>query len=257
MEVFRMHEEERTVMDLVRLSGSTVELLRGALDGPAWVGNPPPPMGVTEDGVELWDPEERASASTSLGSLPAWAEKYRSQIIQYLREKAPDDAWMAAEEEDPEMSPRLSSEAAGEGARHTHEYVSFGENGRPTGLWVRSQVAASYRATYKDWLLPLRFYPVVPVSTDNALGARYLAVREGYSFGNTGDPRERFCQVDGPFPTPDDAQVPPDEAIDLHSSIRWFAISGAPMRAEQLARDEVEAARKLNSEQNLRDWDAD
>jgi hypothetical protein len=29
------------------------------------------------------------------------------------------------------------------------------------------------------------------------------------------------------------------------------------MRAEQLARDEVEAARKLNSEQNLRDWDAD
>lgn len=111
MEVFRMTDEERTVMDLVRLSGATVELLRAALDGPAWIYSPPPPMGVTEDGVKLWEPEERSSTSTSLETLPEWAEKYRSQIIQYLREKEPDDASMAAEEEDPEGLSKLNSMA--------------------------------------------------------------------------------------------------------------------------------------------------
>jgi hypothetical protein len=110
MEVFRMHEEERTVMDLVRLSGSTVELLRGALDGPAWVVTPA--SHGSDRGRSGTLGSGGASECEHFSGQPArLGEKYRSQIIQYLREKAPDDAWMAAEEEDPEMStvPQLRS----------------------------------------------------------------------------------------------------------------------------------------------------
>jgi TonB family protein len=87
MEVFRMTDEERTIMNLVRLCSGDVQLLYAALDGPSWIYSPPPPMGITEDGVSLWEPEARATVDSSLKDLPEWAENDRSRIIAYLSER--------------------------------------------------------------------------------------------------------------------------------------------------------------------------
>ena len=88
MEVFRMTEEVRAIMDVARLTGSQVELMTAALDGPSWIGGKwPPTVGRTTDGRWLYEPGGRVVVGNDLSDLPVWAEKHRDKILDYLQEK--------------------------------------------------------------------------------------------------------------------------------------------------------------------------
>jgi len=224
MEVFRMTDQERTVMDLVRLAGTTVELCRDALDGPSWIHSPPPSMGVTEKGVALWEPEETAKSDLSLASLPDWAEKHRPAIIEYLRSKG-------AEVVSGRVRPPIPH-----GASAFELWFHLKPDDTVVGPLNADGVRTAV-ARRDSWLShDPRFNGGRPAKGPDPEAIGYVFEVVGYWYGNTGDPRERQIERT-PMLRSYPAELPslelPDDCWETQRN--GYAIYAPAVRSEHVA----------------------